>query len=519
MYLFETVALARSTDGGATFGSNLEPLQLSSAPIRGHPAKVVIVREGCSVSYGRLTPGTWTRSSGGLTIAVLPGIDVRRLCTRGQGCQLRMGFKGWHHHQFQTVWVGTIRQVRWRSGRWAIECVDLPGSLQSRFGTGTENQNLFYGLATTELDANYTAGDPDLTTNATSGWTFDSASMDSSGVLSSFPFIQDGGYILRITPNTGSQFYLYASNFDNVDEFTGLVSGRFGTTAADADAGNAVEEVAHSQAHPIRIAGRVLSSSGTSPALSGGGGTDPGLNGPDDVFPASWAYGLRPAYVDRDDMSAYVALTGGDTQLWTMLVPDRQADGYSWLARWLQPGGFFLSMHQGRITCRGVVSNRTTPGFVMLTDDDIVDIEEYQAWDDDSQVEYRGSRAVSSLQDESDQSQEAHIETRPTRTVVRRDQLAVYDLDVAFWLAEITARLGIYDTRVPERVRVKLLGWRAGVASLGDVVRLNTSLLTRRTQGDAFDGAAGLVVAGGPDWFGATTTLELLFPPQSAARA
>lgn len=518
MYLFETVGLVTST-AGFTFGSDLEPLQLCSAPIKGHPAKVVIVREGCSVSHGTLAPGTWTRTSGGLAIAVLPGVDVRRLTTRGQGCQLRIGFKGWTHHQFQTVWIGTIRQVRWRSGRWSIECVELAGSLQSRFGIGSSNQNLFHGLATTELDADYTAGDPDLTTDATSGWTFDSAQIDSAGVLSSFPFTRDGGYILRVTPNSGAKFYLHASNFDGVDDFTGLVNGRFGTTDADAAAGNTVEEVAHSQAHPIRIAARVLASSGTSPALDGGAGTEGGVNGDDDLFPASWGYGFRPAFLDRADMSFFVGLTGGDSKLWTMLVPDQQQDGYRWLSQWLQPGGFFLCTHQGKLTCRAVVSNEQTPGFVHLTEHDIVDLEEYQAWDDDSQVEYRGSRAVSSLQDESTQAQEPNLETRPTRPTNRRDILPVYDLDVDFWLDEITARLKVYDTRVPERVRVKLLGWRAGVASLGDVVRLTTSLLTRRTPGDEFDGAPGLVVAGGPDWFGATTTLELLFPPQSAARS
>ena len=43
------------------------------------------------------------------------------------------------------------------------------------------------------------------------------------------------------------------------------------------------------------------------------------------------------------------------------------------------------------------------------------------------------------------------------------------------------SRLGPYDTRVPERMVVETRGWAAAVPSIGDLVRLTTGVIPRRT--------------------------------------
>lgn len=484
-YLLETIQLTESTS--TDFAQHLPPMRLGSVAL---DADVIpcITREGSSVTYGELTPGTWRRSYGQLTVAV-GTTDVRLLCARGQAVQLRVGFTGWTSAQFQVVWVGVIRNVTYRAGSWSIECTEVCGSIQNRFADEADEQSLFYDLGSTTLSADFTAGvDPTVSVVGSSSW---------EGV-------PGDKYGLRVTPSGGGQsFVLLCDSLAGTVFTLGLLAeDRLGTTAEDAATGDEVTEVAYSEAHPIRIAARVLSSSGVT-----------GLNGDDDVFPAEWGYGIRPAYLDRVDMDFFVDATGGDSRSWQLAVEAKQVDGLQWLEEWLQPGGFFLTLHQGAITVRAVRDDNSSPSLIAVDDSDIVEIVEYHSWDDSSPIEYRKSRAVSASGNNDYSIGESNIATRPTKAVRRRDLLAVIDTtDVVFWVEEVATRLGVFDTRVPERVVVEVAGWRAAVVSLGELVVFSTAYLTRRVAANsAFNGEFGLLVGGGCDWFGSSCRLELLF--------
>src|SRR5262245_495808 len=244
VFLFESHQFISSTTG--VFAGAKDPMILSSAHIPGFHSRVCIQAEGCAIVHPSLTPGTWNRQYGSLTIGVTPGVDVRRLCTRGQAVTLSMGFAGWRRPHFETVWLGFIRGVRFTGDHWEIECIDAAGGLQNRFSDTQDEQNLFFNLGHTTLTADYEVGvDTTITVDdATSkGW--------ESGVD------HDGEFLLYITPTTGDPYYVGADTLSpsGGDEEFGTLNEtpRFDTTPVDAVTGDRGDAVAYLVAHPTGV--------------------------------------------------------------------------------------------------------------------------------------------------------------------------------------------------------------------------------------------------------------------------
>lgn len=497
-YLVESVQIG-------SFDTASEDLRLSSFPAAGYTP--CLSREGSSISYGQLQPGEWTRSYGTLTLACGSHVELREQIARGMCIELRIGFTGWEVGEFERVWLGIVRNLRWVSGQWFIDAVELPGALQNRFDQHSEHQNLFYNLPVSKkLDGGYDPSIDDPTgfdVNDASAWEANNT----------------GDYVIRITPSEGNFYYVVASGLAG-DSFTGTDgnTGRFDspldshknpavTSPAAAEDGDTAEAIAWVQAHPLNFAEILFCSTGT------------GDNGPQDLLPASWGWGIPTGLVAHQDIDAFIDLSRSDPNHWDFLVDHNQSDGVSWLTEQLRPGGFFLSQHQGQLTARAVTGpkGKTTPGDVIITDDDLMSLD-YECWDSNAPVEYRKLRVVGYNDTAPATFTEEALATRPSRTARRRELVAAFSDTAPGWTIEVAKRLGRFDTVIPERHSITCRGWRAAVASLGDYVRLTTNYLTTRVSPQTARGAdryfqsPGLVVGGGPDWFGSSVKLELLFP-------
>ncbi len=464
-----------------------------------------IVVEHCRISHGTLQPGSWTRTYGSLEIGITPDVNVRPYTARGQVIALRVGLDGDELDAFERVWLGVVRNVRWDADHWVLEAAELPGALQSRFTSTASEAPLFFGLSSTTLNGAWATTDDPLTVASGAGFERSSEAGDA--------------YCLLVFPTTGEPFFVLAdgktgNDFDTLtlDDGSGLL---FSTSAVDADDGDTVQECAYTETHPIKVALRVLESSGIA-----------GLRGEYDLLPDSWGYGISSEYIDEQDaeyFASVIAPSSGSTQ-WQMVVLEEQEDGLAWLTAWLSPGGFFLALRQGSLTVRGVRSPYLQTGGLwveaaVLTDDLIVPgTVYYDTYDPDSPTEYGTTRVIAPARSLGTgwAESEADISTRPVRSEMVRNLEADWDDN---WGEEVTSRLGPYDMRIPERLRVQLAGLSTAHVALGDFVRVSSAHVpTPRSRTDPPD-RRWLVVGGGPDWFRGVVDLELLTHPVDAAEA
>lgn len=508
-FLLESIAIGqfRPTSGDLRISSHVRTGYISCISL-----------DGSSIVHPELRPGDWTRTFGSLRISVTPDVDVRPYTTRGQFVALRVGFQGWATGDFQTVFLGMVRNIVAKGNRWSIEIVDAMAALACRFEADSTQQALFFNLGETTLGANYTAGAATVTVG-------DNSVSQKSNTES---------YVIKIWPTTGDPFYLTATGTGGGGTtFTGCsATGQFNSTAVNAVSGDRVQGLAYTASHPINVVRRILTSTGTA-----------GQNGSRDILPASWGYKVPVDLVDAEDCDLFQALSspasGSDN--WSMLVEGAQEDAFGWLQSWLAPGAFFVSQHQGRFTARAVLSSQSqnTSGSLTITDDDIVEISEYKAFDEQMPIEYARTRVRAEVSyatpaatpsdpypqltetwGASNTRAETTYETRPARNRRDRDLYAVTTNGSA-WCTEVNNRMGSWDLRPPERLTLQLRGWLPGVASVGDIVRLKTRQITPRNyvDGDTFDNyRPALVIGGGADWFTATSRLVLLVHPSAASQ-
>jgi hypothetical protein len=454
-----------------------------------------ITRSGSGFSWGTLTPGSWSRTYGTMSVGIMPDLDVRAFTARGQAVQLRVGYPGLDIANFEPVWVGSVRDLVWRGSQWVLECVELPAALTGRFSSDGDDVGLFNSLSQTTLaDAFDPAIDTEIELTSTAGF----LKSDEPG----------DAYCLLITPTTGDPYYLLAdTKAGNFFQDLHLPGPTLGTEIVPAEAGDLVEEVAYSQGHPIRMVRRLLESSG-----------DTGQNGLDDYFPRSWGFNLEEMWLDVEDMQHFLLKTNPSPGEWTLLEVQEQSDALGWLSEWLRPGGFFLAMRMGKLTCRAVLNLFTgsvTPGDIHITDDDIIPgTITYHTWDPQSPIEYERSRADGRLVGGLGvTTTEASIDSRPARGEYERDLQADFQ-GTADWPTEVVERLGIYDMRVPERLRFQTAGLRCAEPILGDIVRVSSDHvpMPRGTDEDNAE-RRWLVVGGGPDWFAGYCEFELISVP------
>lgn len=448
----------------------------------------VIMSENTSVEYGELRPGTFERSADVLSVGLAK--DPRRFVKRGALWQLRVGFQGWDLDDFEPVFTGRVRSCSLRQGRWVVTFVDLAGSLTSRVKSPSLG-----GIFTNQTDllGRSTLTDALLTSESV-------AELDDAVVVESETG-QAAVYIVE--PANDDPFYVAGVMTNGTaDTITGLVAGSlFGTTRVNAAVGDGFRTVAYIEDHPLLVARKILVSTGT------------GAHGAYDTLPAAWGLGLTLPLIDGADIDQHVALcspASGDP--WILLQETAQDDPMSFLTSWLAPGGMWLGMRQGRLTVRGLVGlrSRTVDPEHVITDDDLVEPPEYDLWDPTLPVEYLFVRVYDLSGGDAEYS-ENHLEAPPV--IPYRD----IDLPVAAgsdWREFVAQRVGQFFLRVPERLKVRLAGFRLAHLCAGDVVHVSSRFLDSVYAGRGYSFASRrlLVLGGGPDWFGGTTELLLCAP-------
>ncbi len=454
-------------------------------------ANNTIMREGSGVSPGLLRLRTWGYSAGGLVVALTDASDARRVARRGQAVRLLVGFTP-ERSEMETVALGTVTNITRVGGQWRIEIRDLLGALTSRITTNGAEGALFHDQLQSTLALLYVPGVTQITV------------VDGDQLRKS----PDGLFYVKITGNGGADFILSATGLAvATNTLTGLSpAGLFGTTEDTASPANACLELIVIDDHPIRIAQAILISTGL------------GSNGFLDRLPESCGFGIPVADVALSDMEAFVNLTDlvGHSDSWQMVFDQPISNPKGFLDAWLATGGYFLAMHQGAITCRGIVDAvpaNDTPYTFDLTDDHIGKIDRYETWDSRNPVEYAEIRVFRN------DGVQVNAETGDPENIPARDRI---DIAMAGVYADtvdgseigqlVRLRLQRWFFESPEVLFLTLRGWSAAKVSPGSLVRLDIGILKDR-EGFVWEKRRALVMQCAPDWFGASTKMVIAVLP------
>mgnify|MGYP001582408233 CR=1 FL=1 len=478
----------------------LEVVQIYNEPgnvwsVGSHPGLGMVTGlglRGISVQGSTLSARTWSSTIGAFTVELVG--DIQELCkniTRGTVVTLRAGFEGMAVYDFERIALGQVRNLRGTAPSWTLECVDLLTLCRVRLQRTFGNPLLFDSIGnTTTLGANYTAGDGTVTVASTA----------------SFEREAGGTGAFLVTPSVGDPFYLTYTG-TTATTFTGCsTTGQMGTTAVNAVATDVVTEVAYLSAHPLNIARRVLVSRD-------------GTNGSWDDYPAAWGLGMDSTMLDHDDIDAYqslVVVPASGQHNWEYTVHESESDALAWLQAFLARAGLFVTSRQGALTIRGVQHTQTptyTSGLA-ITDADIEEIEDYEAWDaTDHPTEYHTVLVNSATGGTSNPTLEvATLPYESTNTYDLTDRVFANESAVR---TEVLGRVLESAQRIPERLGIRCAGLRLAQLAPGDVVPLTTRRTHSRRDGPAgWKEAPAEVIEVSPSWTGGTVRLGLLvYPP------
>ena len=452
----------------------------------------VMTQEGTSFSSAELTLRTWASSVGTFSVGFTGfGWKLIPRMTRGQWVALKVGFIGWEYDQFQTVCLGTLWNVRGHSNEWVIECRDaLSGLVHRQDGGSSDGRPAPSGLftlfstvtASTSTTVNYVAGAGTVTVTSTTGF---ERQDDGSGTLRGAIRLTNGATtcILAWTSKTGTVFTVPAAVL--------------GTTDTTMGGAATVTEVAYLDDHPIDAAIRLLVG-----------------DGPECYLPSAWNLNIPDALIDRVDAARFKdlssAASGLNQHAWGWEA--EETDPATVLSDVLAPGGFFLTVRQGQITVRCVVDPNlsTVPYISTLDDADILEIEDFEAFDSSLQTEYESFRVVDGAGGGTTLTEDVGsfpVEFRNTTTI------AAYTNGTA-QRAAVLARLAPWSLRVPERLVIRC-AMRCAQFAPGDVVLISTRRIVGRTEltSTGYSGRRAMVTAVAPDWFGWTCTITLAVLP------
>ena len=207
--------------------------------------------------------------------------------------------------------------------------------------------------------------------------------------------------------------------------------------------------------------------------------------------------------------------TGGNN--WDLLITETVNDAQAFLNNWLNGAGYFITQHQGRLTGRAALLPwaQGTSGTYIITDDDIESITGYWQWGADSSnaSEYQRTQ-VTFADGPFERSALSEVDHLPAKGINNHVCGGLYsdNGNATALITELVARLKEWDIRTPEIMRLTLRGWKHGQASPGDTVKLTTGLFPSR-DGLPFVDRDCLVLRSSPNWFGASTDIELAILP------
>lgn len=477
-----------------------------------------VIRPG-SVRIGgtRLALQSWVTTLGSFSFDLVRWDSAVASLRRGYILTARLGFAGWALEDFEVVAFGRLYSMTVRGGVCSVVVQDPSSLLVSRQAKGRTPLAYFGGLLSgaslgeTTVRSSYVAADATIAINSTSGFERETG----------------GNYCLRVTPTSGSDFYLTATGTAAGPVFSGLSStGKFGTTAGNAGVGQDVVEVALLQGHPMTILAKVLTSTGD------------GTNGSYDTLPETWGTGLPADLFAAGDMELWRSSYGVSTGVFSVdvLIEEPQTSGLEWLRSRFASFGVFLAMRQGQLTVRCAVeptddamadaAGLSSDGYAKaITDADIAEVIRHDLFPSSQaylasqiRVSTSGTRYVS---DEPDSDpvwtvgtdytplsavEVGHHPAVQTEVVDLRSCVFGNDSAIATSVAD---RVGVWAQTPIEEVELRLRRWKAASLCVGDVVALTCGLVSGRKQGgksgmkevlalvvslDLFDGPGSRVV-------------------------
>lgn len=474
---------------------------IATDPDAGASAVLALDRTSVRVAGQTLYPRGWTTTIGGWSVTVVstsPGgtgalTELLAHWTRGTVVALMLGFDGTVDTQFEQIALGQIVNLT-RAGvnRWTLTCRDLYGALTQRLTTSATETALFLSLSSTTLTADYATGDTTLNVASTTGFERETSG---TGAVLVTPAAGDA-FFLRWTASTGTTLTVAAADVG-------------GTVRVAASTGDTVQEVVRVSGHPIDIVRKVLSSTGA------------GTAGGYDTLPEYWGLGIEESNFADEDMRRWkedVADVSSGSYTWEVLEVESVPDAFAWLSALLATSGFFFAIYQGRLTVRCAQQTTATTGTqnyfstIEITDDDIIEVESYEAWDAGHPVEY--STITVRTASASTSSTTGGVMTLPVESQLDYDLSGVVFENDTEMVAEAANRLHEDAQRIPERVVVRCASLRLAELCIGDVPTLTTTRCPSRALGDeGFSRRRVLVDLVEPDYVGGTVRVGMLVYP------
>jgi hypothetical protein len=484
--------------GSAPIGT---PLRFASAPGLGDYQLLGL--RGVRVQGQTLSPSSSTTTVGEFSVDIVG--DPTALftnITRGTVCLVRMGFAGWAESDFEIIALGQVRNMRRATAlSWAVDCRDLFSAARTRLTTTAGQLALFYDLeaaATTMATDAYAVGDADITV----------------ADASVFARETGGTGVVRVTPTSGDDFFLlWSAKTATVLTLSESGSEHFATTRAAAGIGQAVQGCAYLKGHPCDVVRRILTS---------GSGT-----GVYDDYPSAWGIGLPDFLFDHEDIETFrdrVVVPASGSWEWEIVVTEPKTDGFAWLQDELARAGMFLAMRQGLVTVRALQAQGSTTytyhSNLTITDEDIAEVLEWEAFDSDVGEEY-AEVEVTTL--DASAVTESTTSTSEDPATLPAADTRPFDLGSRVWnnrsavRTEVVGRVKESATRVPERLRLRLVPLSWAQLAPGDPVFLSTTKIWGRLDGGAYDGRGAIVVEVSPDYIVGEVDVSLVVYPQTDA--
>lgn len=339
--------------------SDVPGLPWAHATAPGLPDSLLTMAAPPRIAGGRVAPVSWGASCGAAEWNITgdsAAADIALKAARGQLLELLaqpVGSGTWDR-----IWAGQFLGLSGVGPSWTMRAYDLVAACRSRLKVGAGSLGRLFNAAgnSTPSTAGYTVGDSTL-------------------YCSTVGLFREAGArgAVRVTNPSGDVFYLTYTG-ETSTSITGVSSaGEFGTTAHNAASGSGVAHIVLVEGHPVEIALKILTSTGS--------GT--GSNGPFDYLPEFWGYALDQDWVDINDAAttrALMSASGGYS--WSVLVAAPVDDGLAWLRALLAPAGLWLVLRQGQISLRCAQDPWNSTAVLSgleVTEADIVSVDSWEA--------------------------------------------------------------------------------------------------------------------------------------------
>ena len=502
-----------------SYGDIMTAVNMTSS---GSYAGLPIQQNGVRVQGARVSPRSWSSSVGGFEVDVLPGepwqrkenmfadpsLNLVQKLPRGILAELKMGFPGWSEDRFQTIASGQLYNITGGPQTYRVQFRDLWSSLRSRPTTSGHNYTLF------NLLGNATATGPIAGGNLPATGGINPIQKEDSGLGT------DTG-LIKVTSGTSVGYYEYTGIDVVGSQLTGCVF--FGGDSFIIAPGAQIDCCFYVSDHPIDFVHKLLVSTGVTP---------PATVASFNTLPKTWGYGIPERLIDSENMKLYKDMSSPSTGVpeWRIWTDEFQPDGLSWIQSVIQSGGYFMTQAQGTLSVRAAL-NVKPPGAgvyapsimgigatprLEITDEDIMQLVSYEAFDASTPVEYRASKFsydgnVDTTSSQSAQSTENVLSVPALRAIVR--DYPFCSLNSLNNMRTLRDRMAQWDHRICERFVFDCAGWRLAVLAPGDVVNVSSRVIESRGHEHTLDSQIGVVTQVSPSWEGSSVRIGVVFLP------